>query len=55
MNDTGLGLKRIGPVFTPAAERGHGYAAWVVATLTQDILDDGALYGPSKSRLEPRV
>lgn len=41
VHDTGLGLKRIGPVFTPAAERGHGYAAWVVATLTQDILDDG--------------
>ncbi len=58
VNDTGLGLKRIGPVFTPAAERGQGYAAWVVATLTQDILDDGdvaTLYTDQANPVSNRV
>ncbi|KXB55166.1 acetyltransferase, GNAT family [Corynebacterium sp. DNF00584] len=53
VNDTGLGLKRIGPVFTPAAERGQGYAAWVVATLTQDILDDGEVATLYTDRANP--
>lgn len=58
VQDTGLGLKRIGPVFTPAAERGQGYAAWVVATLTQDILDDGdvaTLYTDQANPVSNRV
>ena len=41
MQDTGLGLQRIGPVFTPEEHRGRGYAAWVVATLSQRALDAG--------------
>lgn len=32
---------RIGPVYTPLGHRGHGYAAHVVATIAQRILDDG--------------
>lgn len=36
-----FGVQRIGPVFTPAEQRGHGYAAWVVASLSQQILDAG--------------
>lgn len=36
-----FGVERIGPVYTPAADRGHGYAGWVVAELTQAILDRG--------------
>ncbi len=33
---------RVGPVFTPPAERGRGYASAAVATLTTRLLDDGA-------------
>lgn len=36
-----FGVARIGPVYTPAEHRGRGYAAWVVALLTQQILDAG--------------
>lgn len=36
-----FGVQRIGPVYTTAEHRGHGYAAWVVATVTQRILDNG--------------
>ncbi len=32
---------RIGPVYTPPYERGHGYATAVTATLTQELLDMG--------------
>lgn len=35
------GVVRIGPVFTPAEHRVKGYAGWVVATLSQRILDAG--------------
>lgn len=37
-----FGSSRIGPVYTPPEHRGRGYAAWVVALLTQQILDAGA-------------
>jgi GNAT superfamily N-acetyltransferase len=37
-----FGVARIGPVFTPADHRGHGYASWIVAELTQQVLDAGA-------------
>lgn len=37
----GFGLGHIGPVFTPREHRGHGYASWVVAKLSQDFLDRG--------------
>ncbi len=36
-----FGARRVGPVYTPAEHRGHGYAGWVVAHLTQQILDAG--------------
>jgi GNAT superfamily N-acetyltransferase len=34
---------RIGPVYTPPACRGHGYAAAVTAAATRDILGEGAV------------
>jgi GNAT superfamily N-acetyltransferase len=37
------GSARVGPVFTPAAARGHGYGSAVTAAATRDILDDGAV------------
>ncbi|WP_300081865.1 GNAT family N-acetyltransferase [Propioniciclava sp.] len=36
-----FGVSRIGPVYTPAEQRGRGYAAWVVAVLSQRLLDAG--------------
>lgn len=36
-----FGVSRIGPVYTPDEWRGRGYAAWVVATLSQRALDAG--------------
>lgn len=36
-----FGAARIGPVYTPTEHRGRGYASWVVAHLTQQILDTG--------------
>lgn len=33
----------IGPVFTPAEHRGHGYAGWVVATCSAEVLAAGAI------------
>lgn len=35
---------RIGPVYTPPAERGRGYASAVVGTLTDRILGGGAAW-----------
>jgi predicted GNAT family acetyltransferase len=32
---------RIGPVYTPPEQRGHGYASALVAALSQDLLDKG--------------
>ena len=37
------GSARIGPVYTPPAERGHGYGSAVTAAATRDILDEGAV------------
>ncbi len=37
------GIAGIGPVFTPLVHRGHGYAGWVVAELTQRVLDRGGV------------
>lgn len=37
------GSARIGPVYTPPSERGHGYASAVTAALTQEILDEAAV------------
>lgn len=36
-----FGASRIGPVYTPVEHRGRGYAAWVVAVLSQRLLDAG--------------
>jgi GNAT superfamily N-acetyltransferase len=35
------GVSRIGPVYTPPAERGRGYASAAVAAVSQAILDEG--------------
>lgn len=37
------GSARIGPVYTPPAERARGYGSAVTAAATRDILDDGAI------------
>lgn len=36
------GLAGIGPVYTPAEHRGHGYAGWVVALRSEEIQRAGA-------------
>jgi GNAT superfamily N-acetyltransferase len=41
-NPTSFGVARIGPVFTPAERRGHGYAAAAVARISRRLLDEGA-------------
>jgi predicted GNAT family acetyltransferase len=40
--DTVAGSVRIGPVYTPAELRGHGYATAATAALSQRLLDGGA-------------
>jgi GNAT superfamily N-acetyltransferase len=37
-----LGVARVGPVYTPEEHRGHGYAAALVAEVTERLLGDGA-------------
>lgn len=37
-----LGVRRIGPVYTPAEHRGHGYASTAVAEVSRMILAEGA-------------
>jgi predicted GNAT family acetyltransferase len=37
------GVSRIGPVYTPPAHRGHGYASAVTARAAFDILDSAAV------------
>lgn len=37
------GSARIGPVYTPPAQRGHGYGSAVTAAATRDILEDGGI------------
>jgi len=41
-NPPAFGAARIGPVFTPAEHRGHGYAAAAVAQVSQLLLDEGS-------------
>lgn len=41
INLPAFGSARIGPVLTPKPFRGNGYAAWVVASAAQQILDAG--------------
>lgn len=41
INVPAFGSARIGPVLTPEPFRGKGYAAWVVAVASQQILDAG--------------
>lgn len=36
------GMSRVGPVYTPPALRGHGYAGAVTAAVSQAALDAGA-------------
>jgi uncharacterized protein len=53
----------IGPVYTPPAKRGHGYASACVAALSQAILDAGAHYctlftdvaNPTSNRIYQRL
>lgn len=41
-NPPALGVARVGPVYTPVEHRGHGYAAALVAQVTERILSGGA-------------
>jgi predicted GNAT family acetyltransferase len=41
-NPPAYGAARIGPVYTPAEHRGHGYAGAAVAQVSQRLLDEGA-------------
>jgi GNAT superfamily N-acetyltransferase len=43
LNPASFGVARIGPVFTPPEQRGHGYAGATVAALAQMALDAGAV------------
>jgi predicted GNAT family acetyltransferase len=40
-NPPAYGVVRIGPVYTPREQRGHGYARAAVAEVSQRLLDDG--------------
>ncbi len=37
------GVSRIGPVYTPPEDRGHGYGSAATAAASRDILDEGAI------------
>ena len=41
-NPTTFGVARVGPVYTPPAERRHGYGSAVTAACTRDALERGA-------------
>ncbi|GAA2093011.1 GNAT family N-acetyltransferase [Microlunatus panaciterrae] len=41
-NAPAFGVARIGPVFTPKAHRGHGYASAAVAAVSRHLLGQGA-------------
>lgn len=47
------GCARIGPVYTPPTERGHGYGSAVTAAATRDILDLGAIPALFTDRANP--
>lgn len=42
VNPVSFGAARLGPVYTPPAQRGRGYASAAVAEISQRILDRGA-------------
>lgn len=54
---------RIGPVYTPPAERGRGYASALVASISRDRLDEGKrfcflftdLANPTSNRIYERI
>jgi GNAT superfamily N-acetyltransferase len=56
-------MVRVGPVYTPPAHRGHGYAAAVTAAVSQAALDAGVtdvllytdLANPTSNALYPRI
>ena len=35
---------RVGPVYTPPGDRGHGYASNLVARVSQELLDSGRTF-----------
>ncbi len=37
-----FGVSRVGPVYTPPAQRGHGYGSAATAAATGDVLAEGA-------------
>ena len=41
-NAPALGVARVGPVYTPAADRGHGYASVLTAHVSRLLRDSGA-------------
>ncbi len=41
-NPPAFGVARVGPVYTPRGERGHGYASAGVAAVSRKLLDEGA-------------
>jgi predicted GNAT family acetyltransferase len=42
LNRTAAGTARVGPVYTPPEQRGHGYGSAVTAAATRHALDSGA-------------
>ena len=59
---TTFGVSRIGPVYTPAEARGHGYGSAATAVATRDTLADGAvpvlftdLGNPTSNRIYQRL
>lgn len=40
-NPPSFGVARVGPVYTPPEQRGHGYAAAAVAAISRRLLDEG--------------
>ena len=42
-NPPSFGVARVGPVYTPAAHRGHGYATALTAHVSRVLSDSGVL------------
>jgi predicted GNAT family acetyltransferase len=40
-NAPAFGVVRVGPVYTPAGQRGRGYASAAVAGISRNLLDEG--------------
>ncbi len=49
-----LGVARVGPVYTPRAHRGRGYASAAVAEVSRRLHDDGDGSASSPTRRTPR-